>query len=166
MKKRLFLCLFAMFLSCISVVAQQSQTSAQSQMQPLTFWYGYTVNPGKEDEFLDIVFEFVVNGQNGSYSPARSSFRHRFARQCLARFRTQHVFDALRARTDTNSRFPAKKEADVIRSLGAGCLRFRFRLGRPRAAAHVWGKGARILTEINRLTQLISPPNSEIAVRI
>jgi hypothetical protein len=51
MKKRLFLCLFAMLLSCISVVAQQSQ----SQMQPLTFWYGYTVNPGKEDEFLDIV---------------------------------------------------------------------------------------------------------------
>jgi len=24
-------------------------------MQPLTFWYGYTVNPGKEDEFLDLV---------------------------------------------------------------------------------------------------------------
>jgi len=55
MKKRLFLCLFAMLMSCISVVAQQSQPSAQSQMQPLTFWYGYTVNPGKEDEFLDIV---------------------------------------------------------------------------------------------------------------
>jgi hypothetical protein len=55
MKKRLFLCLFAMLLSCISVVAQQSQTAAQSQMQPLTFWYGYTVNPGKEDEFLDLV---------------------------------------------------------------------------------------------------------------
>jgi hypothetical protein len=32
-----------------------SQTAAQSQMQPLTFWYGYTVNPGKEDEFLDLV---------------------------------------------------------------------------------------------------------------
>jgi hypothetical protein len=44
-----------MLLSCISVVAQQSQTAAQSQMQPLTFWYGYTVNPGKEDEFLDLV---------------------------------------------------------------------------------------------------------------
>ena len=55
MKKRLFLCLFAMLLSCISVVAQQSQSAAQSQMQPLTFWYGYTVNPGKEDEFLDLV---------------------------------------------------------------------------------------------------------------
>jgi len=51
MKKRLFLCLFAMLLSCISAVAQQSQPP----MQPLTFWYGYTVNPGKEDEFLDIV---------------------------------------------------------------------------------------------------------------
>jgi len=55
MKKLLFLCLFAMLLTCTSVVAQQSQPSAQSQMQPLTFWYGYTVNPGKEDEFLDIV---------------------------------------------------------------------------------------------------------------
>jgi hypothetical protein len=51
MKKRLFLCLFAMLLSCISVVAQQSQPP----MQPLTFWYGYTINPGKEDEFLDLV---------------------------------------------------------------------------------------------------------------
>jgi hypothetical protein len=51
MKKRLFLCVFAMLLSSISLVAQQSQP----QMQPLTFWYGYTINPGKEDEFLDLV---------------------------------------------------------------------------------------------------------------
>jgi hypothetical protein len=29
--------------------------------------------------------------------------------------------------------------------------------GRPRAEAHMWGKVARIPTEINRLTQLISP---------
>jgi hypothetical protein len=32
-------------------------------------------------------------------------------------------------------------------------MRFRFHLGRPRAAAHGWGKVARILTEINRLPQ-------------
>src|SRR5215467_2842553 len=51
MKKRLILCLVVMFLACISAVAQQSQPP----MQPLTFWYGYTVNPGKEDEFLDLV---------------------------------------------------------------------------------------------------------------
>jgi hypothetical protein len=51
MKTRLFLCLFVMLLSCISSSAQQSQP----QMQPLTFWYGYTINPGKEDEFLDLV---------------------------------------------------------------------------------------------------------------
>ena len=51
MKKRLFLCLFVILLSCISSAAQQSQP----QMQPLTFWYGYTINPGKEDEFLDLV---------------------------------------------------------------------------------------------------------------
>jgi len=51
MKTRLFFCLFVMLLSCISGSAQQSQP----QMQPLTFWYGYTINPGKEDEFLDLV---------------------------------------------------------------------------------------------------------------
>lgn len=51
LKKRLLLCLFVMLLSSISAVAQQSQ----QQMQPLTFWYGYTVNPGKEDEFLELV---------------------------------------------------------------------------------------------------------------
>ena len=51
MKKRLLFCFFAMLLSCISLPAQQSQ----QPMQPLTFWYGYTVNSGKEDEFLDLV---------------------------------------------------------------------------------------------------------------
>ena len=51
MKKRLILCLFAVLLSCLSSAAQQ----AQPQMQPLTFWYEYTVNPGKEDEFMELV---------------------------------------------------------------------------------------------------------------
>jgi len=51
MKKRLILCLFAVLLSCITSAAQQ----AQPQMQPLTFWYEYTVNPGKEDEFMELV---------------------------------------------------------------------------------------------------------------
>ena len=51
MKTRLILCLFTLLLSCISSAAQQSQPP----MQPLTFWYEYTVNPGKEDEFLDLV---------------------------------------------------------------------------------------------------------------
>jgi hypothetical protein len=51
MKTRLVLCLFLVLSSCISSAAQQSQP----QMQPLTFWYGYTINPGKEDEFLDLV---------------------------------------------------------------------------------------------------------------
>ena len=51
MKTRLFFCFFAMLLSCIASFAQQSQP----QMQPLTFWYEYTINPGKEDEFLDLV---------------------------------------------------------------------------------------------------------------
>jgi hypothetical protein len=51
MKTRLFFSLFAILLSCVSSAAQQSQP----QMQPLTFWYEYTVNPGKEDEFMDLV---------------------------------------------------------------------------------------------------------------
>jgi hypothetical protein len=51
MKKRLFFCLLAMLLSCIANFAQQ----AQPRMQPLTFWYEYTINPGKEDEFMDLV---------------------------------------------------------------------------------------------------------------
>src|SRR6266852_3940691 len=51
MKTRLFSCFFAMLLSCISSFAQQSQP----QIQPLTFWYEYTINPGKEPEFLDLV---------------------------------------------------------------------------------------------------------------
>jgi hypothetical protein len=49
MKKRLFFCLLAMLLSCISSFAQQARP------QPLTFWYVYTIQPGKEDEFMDIV---------------------------------------------------------------------------------------------------------------
>jgi hypothetical protein len=51
MKLRLFLCLLMMLLSCLTCVAQQ----VQSQPQPLTFWYDYTINPGKEDEFMDLV---------------------------------------------------------------------------------------------------------------
>ena len=51
MKKRLFFCFFVILLSGISGFAQQSQP----QMQPLTFWYEYTVNPGKEEEFMNLV---------------------------------------------------------------------------------------------------------------
>src|SRR6266446_9105166 len=51
MKTRLFFGLFVILLSCISSAAQQTQP----QMQPLTFWYEYTVNPGKEDDFMDLV---------------------------------------------------------------------------------------------------------------
>jgi hypothetical protein len=49
MKKSLSLCVLAMLLSAISSYAQQPQ------MQPLTFWYEYSVNPGKEAQFLDLV---------------------------------------------------------------------------------------------------------------
>jgi hypothetical protein len=49
MKKCLFFCLLAILLSCISSAAQQAKP------QPLIFWYVYTIQPGKEDEFMDLV---------------------------------------------------------------------------------------------------------------
>jgi hypothetical protein len=48
MKKRVFFCALLMLMSCFIVSAQQAQ-------QTLTFWYEYHVNPGKEDEFLNLV---------------------------------------------------------------------------------------------------------------
>jgi hypothetical protein len=51
MKNRVLLCALLMLMSCVTVVAQQ----AQQPQQPLTFWYEYHVNPGKEDEFLNLV---------------------------------------------------------------------------------------------------------------
>jgi hypothetical protein len=49
MKKKLLLCLAVMAMTCITAVAQEAK------LQPLTFWYEYTVNPGKEAQFLDLV---------------------------------------------------------------------------------------------------------------
>ncbi len=49
MKKQLFFCLLAVLFTCISSAAQQAQP------QPLTFWSVYTINSGKEDEFMDLV---------------------------------------------------------------------------------------------------------------
>lgn len=49
MKKRLFFSFLIVLLSCISSAAQQPQ------FQPLTFWYEYSVNPGKEADFMDLV---------------------------------------------------------------------------------------------------------------
>lgn len=49
MKKRILLCFLAVLVCCGIAAAQQAQ------MQPLTFWYDYTVNQGKEDQFLDLV---------------------------------------------------------------------------------------------------------------
>jgi hypothetical protein len=48
MKKRVFICALLMLMSSFTVAAQQAA-------QPLTFWYEYHVNPGKEDEFLNLV---------------------------------------------------------------------------------------------------------------
>ena len=49
MKKRLFFCFLALLFSCISAAAQQAAP------QPLIFWYVYTIQPGKEDDFLDLI---------------------------------------------------------------------------------------------------------------
>ncbi len=46
--KRFFFCALLTLVSCFTVAAQEAQ-------QPLTFWYEYHVNPGKEDEFLNLV---------------------------------------------------------------------------------------------------------------
>ena len=49
MNKRVLLCFALVLLSCVTAMAQQAP------MQPLTFWYEYTVNPGKDEQFLDLV---------------------------------------------------------------------------------------------------------------
>ena len=49
MKKRILLCLAVVLMSCLTAAAQAAK------MQPLTFWYEYTVNPGKEAQFLELV---------------------------------------------------------------------------------------------------------------
>ena len=51
MKNRLVLCLLAFLASGVSCVAQQPQSPTQG----LTFWYDYTINPGKEADFMDLV---------------------------------------------------------------------------------------------------------------
>jgi hypothetical protein len=52
MTKRILLTALLMLMSCLTAGAQQSPGAAP---QPLTFWYEYHVNPGKEDEFLNLV---------------------------------------------------------------------------------------------------------------
>ena len=47
--RKLFLLPLALLLVCSAVVGQQAQP------QPLTFFYDYTVNPGKEDEFMNLI---------------------------------------------------------------------------------------------------------------
>ena len=49
MRKRLFFSFLFVLLTCISSAAQQQP------FQPLTFWYEYSINPGKESEFMDVV---------------------------------------------------------------------------------------------------------------
>ena len=40
-----------LLLVCFAAVGQQTST----QLQPLTFYYDYTVNPGKEEEFMNLI---------------------------------------------------------------------------------------------------------------
>jgi hypothetical protein len=51
MQKRKIAVLALALLWCGSTLAQQQQT------QPLTFWYGYSVKPGKEADFMKLVNE-------------------------------------------------------------------------------------------------------------
>jgi hypothetical protein len=86
-----------------------------------------------------------------------SQIRHRFAHRCGVGVRNGGK------KKSKNLEFPAHADADLRLSAKKkrfqGIARIRmpcasgFGLGRPRAAAHGWGKVARILTEINRLPQ-------------
>jgi hypothetical protein len=49
MTKKVLLCLVVCLASAISLFAQNAP------MQPLTFWYEYSVNPGKEAQFMELV---------------------------------------------------------------------------------------------------------------
>lgn len=49
MTKRVLLCFALLLFSSVATMAQQAP------MQPLTFWYEYAVNPGKEAQFLELV---------------------------------------------------------------------------------------------------------------
>ena len=49
MKKRILLCLVVALMMCLTAAAQDAK------MQPLTFWYEYTVNLGKDAQFMELV---------------------------------------------------------------------------------------------------------------
>lgn len=49
--RTIFLLSLLLLLVCPAVMGQQTQP----QPQPLTFYYDYTVKPGKEDEFMDLI---------------------------------------------------------------------------------------------------------------
>jgi len=53
--RRLFLTSLSLLFVCVAAMAQQTQPQPQPQPQPLTFYYEYTVVPGKEDEFMDLI---------------------------------------------------------------------------------------------------------------
>ena len=49
MKKKLLLCVVLAMLCAFGALAQDAKP------QPLTFWYEYAINPGKEAQFMDLV---------------------------------------------------------------------------------------------------------------
>jgi hypothetical protein len=49
MKKRILLCLAVVLMMCLTAAAEDAK------MQPLTFWYEYAVNPGKDAQFMELV---------------------------------------------------------------------------------------------------------------
>ena len=50
--RKLILSFLTVLLLCCAAAAQQA---AAQQPQPLTFYYDYKVNPGKEEEFMNLV---------------------------------------------------------------------------------------------------------------
>ena len=49
--RKIFLLPLVLLLVCSAVMGQQTQP----QPQPLTFYYDYTVRPGQESEFMELV---------------------------------------------------------------------------------------------------------------
>ena len=112
------------------------------------------------DQAVNLVFEFVFNRQN---APAllRNQIQHRLRTGAWSESRTREKKISVWKSRNSSAcgHRPAvtrKKEAVSGSCSEQDDKRFRFRLGRPRAEAHGWGRGARILTEINRLPQSAS----------
>jgi hypothetical protein len=94
--------------------------------------------------------------------------QHRFAHRCgvPTEARKKDFHREILTRTRKRTCGCPQKEAVSGSCSEQDDKRFRFRLGRPRAGAHFWGRGARILTEINRIPRSASQRQNKIATKL